>query len=166
MLSQRRSIRLPEFDYAQAGYYFVTLLAYHRNPIFGNINPSGEVVLNSSGKIAFYEWKNLKRDLKIELDDFVIMPNHIHGILILTQQPGYTGIKPEKGLQPGSIGMIVGQYKSQVTRLIRKNENDNEMKVWHRNYFEHIIRTENALQRIRQYILENPLHWAEDKFHN
>ena len=64
MLSQRRSIRLPEFDYAQAGYYFVTLLAYHRNPIFGNINPSGEVVLNSSGKIAFYEWKNLKRDLK------------------------------------------------------------------------------------------------------
>lgn len=160
----RRSIRLPEFDYSQTGSYFVTVVTHGREFLFGSV-VDGEVCLNEFGQIVCDEWQRssvIRRE--IELDAFVIMPNHIHGIVSIVQREGRaTSRSPlHAGPTKSSIGSFVGGFKSAVTTRINSLRNSSGKPVWQRNYYEHVIRDEESLVRMRQYIVDNPLRWEFD----
>jgi putative transposase len=191
---RRRSVRLKGFDYARAGAYYVTISAAGQRNIFGEI-VNGAMRLNQWGKIAEEEWiKTGEIRPYVRLDAFVVMPNHIHGILIIdredkqqqeetearaTQQrarqeraknegaryEGATYMSPvqAQGPKPQSIGAIIGCYKAAVSRRFRAICETPGMVVWHRNYYEHIIRNDRDWNRVRAYIRENPERWDEDE---
>ena len=104
----------------------------------------------------------------VELDAFVVMPNHIHGIIVITDnspigRPAGSPLRKQSTtLQSGSLGAIIGQFKSRVTKRARQLTNPPDYRIWQRNYYEHIIRNETTLNRIRAYIANNPAKWAED----
>ncbi|MBI3247011.1 MAG: transposase [Deltaproteobacteria bacterium] len=180
----RRTIRLKGYDYAQAGAYFVTICAYQRTCLFGHVE-NGTVMLSQYGHLAEQCWKVLSRDFpRVELDVFVVMPNHLHGIIILTgrhtagrgeafarrrqERPQSTlvnasPLRSARGTQPGSLAAIVQNFKSVSTRKINRIRATPAMPVWQGNYYEHIIRDEDELSRIREYIVNNPLQWAVDR---
>jgi putative transposase len=174
----RRSIRLRDYDYAQAGAYFVTLCVDGRECLLGEI-AAGEVRLTDAGLIVAQTWDSLpSRFAVVELDAFVIMPNHVHAIIVITDPP------PAVDPDPGSVGAglalpknqgnprvaptvgdIVGAFKSisaiACNRLLARSG----APFWQRNYWEHVIRDDADLQRLRAYIEGNPGKWAEDKYH-
>jgi len=166
----RRSIRLKGYNYSQAGAYFITICTTNRACLFGHIF-NGKMILNDAGKIAFDAWMqtpNIRSN--IELDAFVVMPNHIHGIVIIhggeLHSPGYEKGECNSPLRSPSnnIGAIVRGYKSSVTRQIRLLNHSIDV-VWQRNYYGHIIRDEMSYERIAEYINNNPLKWNEDRFY-
>ncbi len=166
---RRRSIRLPKYDYTQAGEYFITICSFERSPIFGEIRDQC-LELNVFGDIVAQVWSGLPRSFSgLELDEFVVMPNHFHGILRLTghvpqvQEWPLQGLP--KGTQPGSVGAIVQNFKSISTRRINQIRATPGNRVWHRNYYERIIPDNLARSNIRRYILNNPRSWREDKFY-
>ena len=173
-LHHRRSIRLKNFNYAQNGVYFVTLCTYNQECSFGNVI-DGKMVLNDAGRIAVDEWKKsaIIRN-EIELDEFIVMPNHIHGIVIIVKScRGDRPVAPTKpiapmnkykpnGPPPKSIGSLIAGFKSAVTKHINENRGTPGMPVWQRNYYEHIIRNKNEWYRIREYIRRNPERWGLD----
>jgi len=169
----RRSIRLKEYDYTQSGAYFVTIVTYQREPLFGEI-VDGVLKLNEWGEIARREWfktAELRPYVDLHEDEFVVMPNHAHGIIhtagaerrsaLITDTAGIAADeKPH--IDAGSLGAIVRAYKSAVTYAINAARQTRGMVVWHRNYHKHIIRDDADLKRIRDYIANNPLKWTED----
>lgn len=171
----RRSIRLKGYDYSQAGAYFVTIVTWQREFLFGEIQ-NGEMKLNKIGKIVEWGWSNLpERFPYIELGASVVMPNHFHGILWIHEpvgatQSGKTRAQPEnpegsplpRGPKPASLGAIIAQFKSRATKRIWKIPELNNMPVWQRNYHEHIIRDEKDLKNKTDYIEANPILWGED----
>jgi len=162
---RRRSIRLQDYDYGLAGAYFITIVTKDRKCLFGEI-ADGEMRINDCGKIVQDEWeKSAQIREEIELDAFVVMPNHIHAIVIITEGAGRaTGRSPlQSGPAKRSLGAFVGGFKSVVTRSINESRGSPGTAVWQRNYFEHIIRDENSLHRIREYILNNPSRWEFDR---
>jgi len=156
----RRSLRLRGHDYRSAGTYFVTICAGNRVPIFGEV-VRGRVHLSPAGRIAKRCWLEIPRcHPRIQLDAFVVMPDHIHGILTFADPPT-TPDRPRRfgDAVPGSLSTILGAYKAQVTKRINALRHTPDKKVWQRNYFEHIVRNTAALQRIRRYIITNPVRW-------
>jgi REP element-mobilizing transposase RayT len=178
----RHSIRLPGWDYRTQAYYFVTICAHQRENLFDN-QAFAELVANL--------WQLIPgRDHArgVILDEWVVMPNHLHGLLLL---PGSTALEDgdEKvilpGLPfdmryvyhqapdvkpgdrpktlPGSLGSIIGTYKSGVTRRINALRRSPGRRVWQRGYYEHIVRNHHELGRIQTYIRDNPARWAEDR---
>ncbi|PIU54770.1 MAG: hypothetical protein COS88_06605 [Chloroflexi bacterium CG07_land_8_20_14_0_80_51_10] len=162
----RRSIRLKGYDYSQAGAYFVTICTKDRGCLFGEII-DGEMVLNPFGEVVQACWDDLPRHYPhVELDAFVIMPNHLHGIIIIRRGEAFvpsnaSPLHPH-GTQPGSLGAIIQNFKSVSTRKINRSTRNPGNKSWQRNYYEHVIRNEKSLNTIRCYIIENPLRWADD----
>lgn len=176
LLHHRRSIRLKGFDYSSAGAYFITICCEDRLHRFGKVT-DGEMILNDCGMIAYNEWHNLaERFLNFELDVFQIMPNHMHGIIVLSDEivVGATLAVAQKESETRAtarvaptISDIVGAYKSIVSNScldLFKLKNKTMGKFWQRNYYEHVIRDENAYNNISNYILDNPKKWDEDKF--
>lgn len=163
----RRSIRLKNYDYSNPNWYYITICTHNKKCIFGTIK-NGKMCLNNFGKIVEQEWLKTKEVRKnIDLDYYVIMPNHFHGILIIEFNVGaIRRIAPTTTLQPNSLGSIIGQFKSIVTKRIRKLSSNNKLKIWQRNYYEHIIRNENDLFYTRKYIEQNPLKWELDENYN
>jgi len=162
---RRRSIRLDNFDYASAGAYFITIVTKGRKCLFGDI-VDGELRLNDWGQIVQDEWEmSAQIREEIELDAFVVMPNHVHAIVAISDRRGRaTGRSPlQSGPAKRSLGAFVGGFKSVVTRSINELRGSPGTPVWQRNYFEHIIRDENSLHRIREYILNNPARWEFDR---
>ena len=177
----RRSIRLQGYDYSQAGAYFVTLCTQNRECLFGEI-VNGEMRLNEAGRVVADEWINTAeiRD-EIELDEWVVMPNHFHGILVITVGRGDRRVAPMNGTtisgeqgdrpvaptgpQPRSIGAVMAGFKSAATKRINELRQTPGMKLWQRNYWEHIVRNEPELNRIREYIHNNPAQWVLDKLY-
>ena len=166
--SGRRSIRLRDYDYSQFGAYFVTICTHDRACIFGNI-VDGEMCLNAIGEITAEEWTKSERVRgEIELDEWIVMPNHLHGIVWITHNSdnrnvGATGRSPlPSGPKPRSIGAMVAGFKSAATKRINTILGTPGAPVWQRNYYEHVIRNEDALDRIRQYIRDNPSKWQDD----
>ena len=224
---ERRSIRLQGYDYTQAGAYFVTICTQDRECLFGEV-VAGEMVLNTYGRVVTTFWQRIPRHFAwVELDEWVVMPNHIHGIIVITgrgeasrQSPdaerhGSKGeahfpLEPIPGdaspllgdsrqspdaerhgskgeahfpLEPipgdasplqrgdsrpagppsGSLGAIVGNFKSVTTRRINRIRKTPGARVWQRNYYERVIRNERELNAVRQYIHNNPGHWSEDR---
>ena len=166
----RKSIRLKNYDYSKPGIYFVTICTKNREFLFGEI-VNGVIVLNDAGKIAQQCWLEIPEHFPcVSLDKFVIMPNHIHGIIIINHVAGVQNIEPLQQFNqfqkiiPNSIGSIVRGFKIGVTKWFRQNNILNV--VWQRNYYEHIIRNEKELNKIREYIINNPLKWGLDKYYS
>ena len=168
----RHSIRLKGYDYSQEGAYYVTIVAYHRDCLFGEIK-NAEMCLNDFGKIAVECWREIPNHFRnVELGAYVIMPNHMHGIIYIHQPVvGATHIVPLRdasplqnrphGVTPSSLGAIIGSFKSAVTRRIGREHNATG--IWQRNYYEHIIRNEKDLQNKTDYIEANPSLWDDDE---
>jgi REP element-mobilizing transposase RayT len=153
----RRSIRLKGYDYARAGAYFVTICTWQRQSLFGAIANS-EMQLSDYGKVAHFHWQNLlKHHQYLELDEFVIMPNHVHGILVFTDD---TACKKRPGLPE-----IIRGFKTFSARRINKMRRITGVSVWQRGYYEHIIRHEESLMAIREYLIKNPLSWENDELY-
>ena len=151
----RRSIRLKDFNYSSSGAYYVTICAFDHQLVFGEVVDNG-LVPTEWGKIAEAYWTKIReRWAPVELDEYVLMPNHLHGVLIF---PGGTNA-------PTSLGNIVNWYKSSVTKAVLRLEGGEEAKVWQRNYYEHIVRDENDLLRIQEYIAANLYKWADDEYY-
>lgn len=229
-IHHRRSIRLKGYDYTQSGLYFITICTHQRDCLFGEI-VEGVVSLNSIGLCVQACWKRLSHHFpNLDLDVFVIMPNHLHGILILkddmdrekgkefdqnsltkseTSQPiinnqgeafrqdsltksessqpilnnqgeasrqdsltkserslrNASPLREIKGTQSGSIGAIIQNFKSVSTRQINRIRQTKNAPIWQRNYYEHIVRNEESLAQIRNYIQNNPLSWDNDQLH-
>ncbi len=188
-IHHRRSIRLQGYDYSRPGYYFITLCCSFRECLFGEIKDN-EMVLNNFGRIAHNEWiQSARIRFEIELDVFVIMPNHFHAIVkicdnsdrgdrldddgrgdrpVAPMMVGATGRSPlrdRRGPNPKSIGSLMAGYKSSVTKRINQLRRKPGEHVWQRDYFEHIIRDEKSLFKIRQYILDNPRNWHKDELY-
>ncbi|MCB9455210.1 MAG: hypothetical protein H6671_04395 [Anaerolineaceae bacterium] len=167
---QRKSPRLQGYDYAQAGAYFVTICTHERAHLFGEVI-DGVMILSRAGEIAEERWLALPNHHEgIELDVFVVMPNHVHGIIVLT---GIVGTGPalsghhaadNAGVVP-TLGTVIGSYKSGVTRRIREMQKQPDLRVWQARYHDHIIRNETDLNRIREYTINNPARWQQDIFY-
>jgi putative transposase len=166
----RRSIRLPAYDYAQAGAYFVTIVTHQRQCLFGEI-VGGQMRLAAHGQVVSEQW--LQSELvrsEIELDAFIVMPNHIHGIVIIRAHPMDVGAHSRAPLPssspyrpPRSLGSLVAGFKSAATKRINEMRGTLGVPVWQRNYYERVIRNDEELDRVRQYIVDNPAHWEEDR---
>lgn len=165
LIHHRRSIRLKGYDYSQAGLYFITIVCQDRAHLFGKIK-NGEMVLNDAGCIADECWLEITNHFpNVVLREFVVMPNHIHGIVELkTEFAAAVGANDNSPLRSPSktIGSIVHGYKIGVTKWIRHNTDARN--VWQRNYYEHVIRNHVEYQRLSKYIMNNPQRWDNDKF--
>lgn len=190
----RRSIRLKGYDYTQAGAYFVTICTWQRTRILGDV-VNGEMQLSRFGQTVQFNWDNLpKRYPHVQLDAFIVMPNHVHGIIVLPDKYATNSCKVGENLVSvtGMVGagleMLFTQDKSIVKHAPTKvkfhglPENIRGFKtfsarrinqircmagvpVWQRGYYEHIIRNETSLQEIRKYIINNSLFWEKDQLH-
>ena len=175
----RKKLRIPNFDYSQPGAYFVTIVTQDRKTLFGQI-VDGEMVTNDIGKMVEEVWIAIPNHFpNVELGKFVIMPNHIHGIISITagathavpfigsDNVGATHASPlprvSKGPVPGSVAAIIGSFKSAASKKYRKSANNPGGNLWQRNYYEHIIRNEQDYQAIYDYILANPMNWEKDE---
>ncbi|HRH75881.1 MAG TPA: transposase [Cellvibrionaceae bacterium] len=166
---KRQSLRLKNFDYSQAGTYFITICLNHKECLFGEI-VQGAMLLNPAGEMISALWQAQTLQFpSIRLDAYVVMPNHIHGIIstvgatLVVAQPA--SVAPAK---VPSIADIVGAFKSRSTleyiRGVRAlNWRAFNGRLWQRNYYEHVIRNEASMTSIREYIVNNPLQWQFDK---
>jgi REP element-mobilizing transposase RayT len=166
---------MQSYDYAQAGAYFVTICAADRLCIFGYVR-DGKVCLSRPGEIVVEEWLAVPQHrLGVELDVFVVMPNHFHGLLLLEDDSGRgTACRARAddeacmqsafgALSSGSLGAVVGGFKSAVARRINLERRTPGESVWQRNYYERVIRSERLLIALRQYIETNPANWDKDE---
>jgi putative transposase len=179
MRRRRRSIRLKAYDYSTAGAYFVTVCTDGRACLFGDI-VDNIVRLNPCGVIVSETWDALPAHYPhLSLDAFVVMPNHVHAIILFDDSddpPVGAGFKPAPpsggtvesgaGLKPAptrhALPEIVRAFKTFSARRINDLRDTPGAPVWQRNYYEHVVRDETALNRIRQYIADNPARWADD----
>ena len=162
---KRKSIRLKDYDYSQSGAYFVTICTKNRECLFGEV--VGEIAeLSWVGNIAHKVWCKIPEHFNnVELYEFVVMPNHLHGIIFVANNVGATLVVAQNnraGTSPApTLGKIIGSFKSLCIHECIKNQL-NVSKLWQRNYYEHIIRNDKELNRIREYIYYNPLKWDLD----
>ena len=184
---QRRSIRLKGYDYREAEDYFVTICARNRECLFGEIT-EGELRLNDRGKIVRKEWvRTAVLRPYVELDSFIVMPNHIHGVIVLVgagphacpeqghpradmpaNNPAVRLGQPQGVAPTLSLPDVVHRFKTLTTKryadgVKRFGWVSFPNRLWQRNYYEHVIRDEESLNRIRKYILDNPVQWAFDR---
>jgi putative transposase len=179
----RRSIRLPGYDYRQPGAYFVTICTRERECLFGDV-VGGKMGLNDAGTIVLNCWKAIPRHFGgVCLDAFVVMPNHVHGIIVLLDvrrtsdaarshvaaprpvENGGIDLSMPDGTVPGSLGAIIQNFKAVSTRKVSASRGVPGVPIWQRNYYERILRDEDEMQRIQDYIEINPVFWEEDE-HN
>ena len=175
----RRSIRLKGHDYSQPGAYFVTICTRDQECLFGHV-VNGEMRLNDAGEIAQRCWEEIPRHFPlVELDAFVVMPNHVHVIIVIQgrgeasvplhvskERPGSDASplrQRPNGTQPGSLSAIVQNFKSISTRRMNAARSTPGTPVWQRGFYEHVVRDEEELRAIREYVLGNPARWDEDE---
>jgi REP element-mobilizing transposase RayT len=163
-IHHRRSIRLKGYDYSQAGAYFVTICAQNRECLFGEI-VDGKMQWNEAGYIAAQSWQWLAEQYRqVTLDEWVVMPNHLHGILIIADDSrGGSRTAPTEHRK--SLGRLIGAFKTVSTKRINGLHNTTGSTIWQRNYWEHVIRDEAELNSIREYIQNNPAQWQFDQLH-
>ena len=153
-IHHRRSIRLPGYDYSQPGAYFVTICIWQRDCLLGDIE-DGNMLLNRYGEVVNFNWLNLTTVYPhIELDSFVIMPNHIHGIITIKNWDKNHGLSE-----------IMRGLKTFSARRINQLRAVSHIHVWQRGYYEHIVRDETTISKIQEYIINNPYRWETDEMH-
>ncbi len=168
---QRRSIRLSAFDYTSAGAYFVTIVTAKRACAFGEVI-GDSCVLGALGAIVEDEWRKTAEIREtVELDEFVVMPNHLHAILwIADERDALTEGTPPRAPTtrrfgqpvPRSLSTIINNFKGRVTMRVRELIGIADQAVWQRGFYERIIRSEGELRQTREYIVANPRLWSED----
>jgi putative transposase len=192
-IHHRKSIRLRGYDYSAPGKYFVTICALEKACLFGGI-AEGQIALNDYGRIVENVWKELPSHLPlVELDRFVIMPNHFHAIAVIVDprakrvgagfprpdsNPGETGVGagfphimspvPKPGGEnppPRALGDVIRWFKYESTKRINELRGMAGRRIWQRNYYERIIISDKSYWRIREYIADNPKNWVKDKLH-
>jgi REP element-mobilizing transposase RayT len=158
---QRKLIRLQEFDYSMPWWYYVTICTKNMKCWFGKVK-NGKMKLNTLGKCVESFWGNIPEHyLSVKMDYYVIMPNHFHGIIILNN-PVETGHAPF--LRKGhNLGNVVGSFKSAVSKWAHQNNFPTFQ--WQPRFYDHIIRNEKDLHRIRTYIKNNPIKWEIDEYY-
>ena len=172
---------MPNWDYGNNGMYFITICTQNREYLFGDVI-AGKMKLNKMGNLAHKYWNEIPQHFPfVKLDEFVVMPNHMHGILIIdktdgdgdatnaTSPPNATPpntVKNQKmaniSPKPGSVSTTIRSYKSVVTKNARLSNPDFG---WQSRFHDHIIRNEKSFHNISNYIINNPIHWNEDKFY-
>ncbi len=181
----QRHLRLAAYDYTQDGAYFVTLCAANHVCLFGSVI-DGKVRLNAYGQIAEREWRRTAvMRTAVTMDAWVVMPNHVHGIVVieaaddseLVDKSGFAsdrrsplriereGLSVARGPAQASLGALIVGYKAAVTRRINELRGTNQPAIWQRNYYEHVIRNDEDLVRIREYIVNNSARWSEDRYY-
>jgi len=163
----RTSIRLNDYEYSQPGEYFVTICTHNHKCIFGEV-VNEEIHLSKEGEIVKEEWsKTPKIRPEIKLDVFTIMPNHIHGIIIIKDESIITKVgthgRASLQRQPRSLGSFVAGFKSVTTKRINIFRKIPHAYIWQKRFYDHIIRNEKDLNNIRDYIINNPLKWSLDE---
>jgi REP element-mobilizing transposase RayT len=160
---RRKAIRLRGYDYSQSGEYFVTICTKDRERVFGKIE-EGRMRLNGFGEIVVSCWMDLPNHYPcVHTDVFMVMPNHVHGIIVITEpDPVGEGSEPSP-TRRYPLSEIVRSFKTFSARRINECRGTPGLSIWQRNYYEHIIRDERSLERIRQYIARNPERWQEDE---
>lgn len=173
-LPQRKKLRLKGYDYSSRGMYSVTICIQDRRCLFGTIVNVGDgpraipkMVLNDVGSMIDLTWKQMPNCYPgVEIDEFIIMPNHIHGVIVLDGQ-SYDNGRAQGPAPTMSLFDVVHRFKSMTTTRYRYGVNQHNWtpfsgKLWQRNYYEHIIRDDDELNKIREYIQNNPLNWDND----
>lgn len=169
-LPKRRSIRLKGFDYSQAGNYFVTICSHNRHFLFGKI-AAGETRLSRIGQLVTECWYEIPRHFPgVELPAIVVMPNHIHGLLLLYKRarhavPLHSAIPAVEAFSEPverSLPTILRSFKGAVTRRVRETLG-RDIQVWQRGYFERVIRNGKEFGLAQNYILQNPIRWEFDR---
>lgn len=186
----RQSMRHPEWDYTHPGVYFITICTHERQHLFGYIDTS-HMHMNTCGRLVSDEWHRTEQvRANVTLDAFVVMPNHIHGIIWIRPDtasrdssamnpygdtfphPGNTGNTPTPDHNraygravANSISTMMRQFKSIATKRINRHRNTSGAAVWQGNFYDRIIRNRQALRHIRQYIHDNPARWTQDRFY-
>ena len=160
----RRSIRLKGYDYASPGAYFVTIVSYRREPTFGKII-GGKLTLSRIGRLAKYCLEQIPHHHRnVKLDEYVIMPNHIHGILVIEENRHNVsvgaGYKP--ALKSCTLPEIIRNFKTSSATKINRLRESPGVPVWQRNYYERIVRNDKELDLIREYINSNAINWRTD----
>lgn len=169
---QRQSIRLQGYDYQKPGSYFVTICVQNRRCLFGEMTVGAgpcarpEIVLNDIGRMVQSVWNQMPEHYSgVDIDSFIVMPNHIHGIVTIKSSPGQPrGVAPTVAL---SLPQIVHRFKSFTTAQYRTGVTQNQWpsfngSLWQRNYYERVIRNEKELFAMREYIQNNPQSWVLD----
>jgi putative transposase len=156
---RRKSPRIAGYDYTSPGIYFVTLCAAAGQCVFGEV-VGGVVRLNDIGRTVAQCWESTPRHfLTVELDLYVVMPNHVHGLLALTD----TADAPSSNRPRPTVHTVVGAFKSAATRQVNILRDTPGAPLWQRAYYEHVVRTDQGLERIRAYIAGNPAKWELDE---
>jgi len=178
MIKNRKHLRLMDWDYSSEGVYFVTICCHERQSCFGSICDN-EIIPSEIGKIASQFWLEIPNHFPhVKLDEFIVMPNHIHGILILDYslvgtRHGMT-LPPRKGSNhninqfskplKNSVSVVINQYKSSVKRWC--NQNSLDYFRWQSRFYDEILHNEDSINRIREYIYNNPINWIGDELYN
>ena len=172
-IHHRRSIRLRGYDYSREGAYYVTVCTREKKCLFGNIIGK-KMLLNDAGKMIRSVWQGIPdRFPNIDLDEFIVMPNHIHAVFVINQQDMCRGepcVRPhnrQNGTLPNTVGRILQAYKSITTDeyiagVKQRGWKPFRYKLWQRNYWEHIIRDTEDYNHICEYIYDNPAQWQND----
>ncbi|MEG1044002.1 MAG: transposase [Oscillospiraceae bacterium] len=155
-MPKRKQIRLQGYDYSSNGAYFVTICTNNRQELLCEICRGGALLL-PIGTICENEISQLQKRYMIKIDKYVIMPNHIHMVIVIDEE------RAEQSPSP-TISDIICTFKSLTTKLSNANDNITGRKIWQRSFHDHIIRNENEYQKICQYIDTNPQKWDEDCF--
>jgi putative transposase len=151
---RRKHVRFRDRDYSQPAVYFVTICSADHHEIFGTIEGTA-VCLSAIGGIIDQEWMRLPESFPtVRLDEHIVMPNHLHGIIII----GPSTVKP------ATLGTVIRRFKSGVTTRIKRELNDPEAAPWHRSYHEHVVGGSDDLERVRRYIRANPANWSADDY--
>ncbi|MFH0979401.1 MAG: transposase [Candidatus Roizmanbacteria bacterium] len=164
---QRKPNRLKNFNYSSNGYYFVTICAKNRECLFGEII-DGKMVLNEHGKIIEKYWEEIPNHYQnILLDEFIIMPNHIHGIVVISKhkQKIIKNVGTEQCSVPTRFGLlskIIKSFKEIIIKIFHIEFGNYRFK-WQRSFYDHIIRNEESVQKIREYIRNNAKNWNKDR---
>ena len=159
-MKERKLMRLEGYDYSRSGYYFVTICTHQREEWFGQVE-SGEMILNQYGEIVNHGWNDLPNHyLNCLLDTFVIMPNHIHGIIVIDSKNRVgNGLKP---FPTYGLSEIMRGFKTFSSRRINEMIKEGSKFQWQKSFYDHVIRNERSLDHLRQYIQNNPLKWDLD----
>lgn len=162
-IHHRRSIRLHDYDYTTEGFYFVTICSHGHIPLFGTI-VNGIMHMNSVGQVVEDEYCQFaKRYPQIVCYEHVVMPNHFHAIIGISDTVGAGSACPKDEtptIRHYTLGQIIGDFKYKTTKRVNMRT-----PLWQRNYYEHIIRNQHSHDEIVAYILENPLHWHDDRLY-
>lgn len=160
---QRKRMRLSEYDYTTEGAYFVTICSNKRLPILGRIT-DGIMILNSNGKIVRESWLELPIIYSsVRIDMFVVMPNHFHGILFLV---GAGSSGPQDKPMTPSLSTVIAHFKHCTTTKINDLHHAIHTKRWQRGFYEHVVRNEEEIYKIREYIQNNPMKWQIDRYYS